>query len=333
MDKIAVICVTDHGDEISDKIKEKLCENYKVEVFKRETTKTMKIKNVVSQVFQKVDYIIFISSTGIAVRSIAEFINSKTSDPGVVVIDNKMQYAISLIGGHLGGANGLCQELYEKLGVTPIITTATDNLNITAPDIFAKDNNLIIEDMKKCKDIAASLVNGERVAFIWEHSEILPKGYLRYNPKESYKGVVVVTNKREPKVENAFCVLKLIQKNIVLGIGCRKDYSGELMIENTRELLKTLNIDERSVKSIATAWVKENESAIKELSDHLNCPMVVFQKDEIEKFHLKYQGSDFVMKTIGVRAVCQPCVELLGGRLITDKICIKGMTISIGQII
>ena len=335
MEKLAIICVTEHGYSIAKNIEENINGQYDVSIYKREIVKEKGIKLITEEVFKSFSNIIFISSTGIAVRSIAPFIQSKVNDPAILVIDNSSKYVISLLSGHLGGANELTLKVAEILKSQPIITTATDNMNIEAPDIISKKHDLMIDNMKICKNVAAALVQGGKVGFIDYNNEVeVPKGYEKYKEHNEYEALVVITNENNIKTYgniDSNNILKLVRRNIVLGIGCRKNYDSDTMEQKVMEKLKELNIDKRSVKSIGTAWVKSEENAIINLSRKLQCPMKVFSKEDIEKIDYKYNGSDFVYKTIGVRAVCEPCVELLNGELLTDKLSMDGMTLCIGR--
>ncbi|ENJ9655132.1 cobalt-precorrin 5A hydrolase [Clostridium sporogenes] len=414
--KISIINVTKMGNDIAYKIKEHMdadlyskyvtkeliaeasleykhshCKDNKLNLlndkhyFKKED---FNFKEIVKKSFGAYDAIIFISSTGIAVRAIASFIQSKDKDPAVIVIDSVGRYVISLLSGHLGGANELTEKIAKTIGAEPIITTATDNLNIKAPDIVAKENNLVIEDLKKAKEIAALLVNGQKVAFIDEDGLIdFPKGYV--HNIEDARGIVFVTNKlyvdktflneneqfisenesaykkenlnsketviskyaeeninpinksvqltikhedlEKQSLDNK-CILKLIRKNIVLGIGCRKNYDDITMKENVIKVLKEENIDLRSINSIVSVEIKKDENAIKELSKFLGCPFITYSIEEIKKIEHKFKGSDFVRKTIGVGSVCEPSIELKGGKIIKEKQKLTGMTLAIGEL-
>ncbi|APQ77795.1 cobalt-precorrin 5A hydrolase [Clostridium botulinum] len=363
--KISIINVTRMGNDIAYKIKEHMdadlyskyvtkeliaeasleykhshCKDNNLNLlndkhyFKKED---FNFKEIVKKSFQDYDAIIFISSTGIAVRAIAPFIQSKDKDPAVIVIDSTGRYVISLLSGHLGGANELTEKIAKTIGAEPIITTATDNLNIKAPDIIAKENNLVIEDLKKAKDIAALLVNGQKVAFIDEDRLVnFPKGYT-YDIEDA-KGLVFVTNKlhidEDLKNEklNKKCILKLIRKNIVLGIGCRKNYDEITMKENVIKVLKEENIDLKSINSIVSVEIKKDENAIKELSKFLGCPFITYSIEEIKKVEHKFKGSDFVRKTIGVGSVCEPSIGLKGAKIIKEKQKLNGMTLAIGKL-
>ena len=98
-------------------------------------------------------------------RAIAPFLEGKTKDPAVLTVDELGHFVISLVSGHLGGANELCRRAAEKLGAVPVITTATDLNRQFAVDVFAKKNGLQIHSMEAAKMISASLLEGDRVAF------------------------------------------------------------------------------------------------------------------------------------------------------------------------
>lgn len=327
---IGVISVTNQGDEICKKLKE----FFNVTLFSKKTIPDFNLGNITKELMENYEAVIFISSTGIAVRGIAPYLKSKTTDPAVLVIDSTGSFVISLISGHLGGANELTLKVAKCLSAMPVITTATDILGITAPDCIARDNNLVIDDLKKAKIISSMLVAGKKISFIDEKKEIsLPKGYL--GSMENTEGLVYVTNKENfQKVEqfNNLETLKLIRKNIVLGIGCKKDFPVNKMRESVLSLLKQNNLDIKAIKVVATVEVKSHEVAILELNKFLKSQLNIWSLEEIKEVQNKYVGSNFVEKSIGVRAVCEPCTELSGAKLLTGKIACDGMTICIGEI-
>lgn len=325
--ELSCISVTESGDKIAHK----LAQNIHLDLFYRKDVTEIGLKNIMKKVYEKNPKgIIFISSTGIAVRAIAPYIKSKDKDFAVVVVDSSAKFCISLLSGHLGGANELTFKVSNILNAEPIITTATDNLNIIAPDIIAKQNNLVIDSLKICKTIASLLVDNKKIAIIDDENKIkITKGYTK-NLYES-EGVVLVTNKKTTKEFSKKPVLKLIRKNIIIGIGCRKNYDSKKMFSIISEKLCDLNLDYRAVKKIATVEIKQNEKAIIDLSQKLNAELCIFKISEIKNVQDKYEGSDFVEKTIGVRCVCEPCAELAGAKkFLTHKLKIEGMTCAIG---
>lgn len=324
--KTLVISATSSSDIIADKIKEAMDFTY----LTKEQVKERGIYSITEKAFKEMEALIFISSTGIAVRAISKFLKDKTKDPAVVVIDSSGRYVISLLSGHLGGANQLTLKLAKLLNAMPIITTATDNLNIDAPDMVAKENNLGIDSMVQAKKIASLLIEGKKVGFIDEENKIIcPKGYS--NDLNDLSGLVYVTNKKDLILEyRNITLLKLVRKNVVLGIGCRKNYAKEEMLRTIKAELKKQNIDERAVELIATVALKEKEEAIIEAVKYFHCSFNVFSIEEIQGIEEDFQGSDFVKKAIGVKSVCEPVVALAGANIIVKKQKLNGMTLCIG---
>ncbi len=321
---LAVISVTELGDEIGKKINNE----FGGKAYYKSKINNFNLDKVVNEAFKEGDSIIFISSTGIAVRAISSYLKSKDVDPAVVVVDVCNKFTISLVSGHLGGANELTLKVSKLLNNTPVITTATDNLNKKAPDIIAKENNLIIESLDKAKDIAARLVNGKSVYFKDDlNKNKCPKGYIKSD--EIKENMLWITDRLNSHKD----VLRLIRKDIVLGIGCRKDTSSEKMLRFIEKTLNDNEIDIRSVKTVSSINIKSEEKAILDLKDKLNVDLKFFTKEEIRKVHNKYEGSDFVEKNVGVRAVSEPVVELLGAEIIIDKIKFEGITLTIGRVI
>ena len=314
-----------------------------IDIYSKYNIKNFNIGTISRHCMESYKAIIFISSTGIAVRSISPYIKSKDIDPAVIVIDCTGKFVISLLSGHLGGANELTLKLANIIDANPVITTASDNLGFTSPDMIAKENGLFIDNLKQCKAISALLVEGKNVGIIDEEGKIsCQAGYMKtsLNNIKNLKGLIYITNKDDisnlidigaNEKTSELIISKLVRKNIIVGIGCRKNYNSKKMLNNTYEELKKLNIDNRAVKTVSTIEVKKDEEAIIMLSKALNSELKIWRCDQVKIVAENYLGSDFVEKTIGVRAVSEPCVELSGGILLTGKIVIEGMTLCIGK--
>src|SRR6185369_14997252 len=67
------------------------------------------LKELVVTLWNEYDGLACIMATGIVVRMIAPLLESKEKDPAVVVMDDAGRFAISLVSGHLGGANELAE--------------------------------------------------------------------------------------------------------------------------------------------------------------------------------------------------------------------------------
>jgi cobalt-precorrin 5A hydrolase len=325
--KLGIISVTKNGDKLAEKIRS----GFEAEIYFSSQIKDLGLAVAAARLFKTCRGIVFIASTGIAVRAIAPFISDKTSDPAVVVVDSTGRFAISLLSGHIGGANELTERIAEFIGAVPVITTATDNLGIKAPDSFAVENGLIIESMDKAKLISTMLVNEKKVAFISECFKT-PQGYVE--KVDEAEAAVLVTDSDDIYIKKlqGKPVLRLIKKDIVIGIGCRKGFSPSVMLNCVYEKLKEFHIDSRAVKIVASAEIKREEEAVVNTARELSAELKVFSMNDIKKIQEKFEGSSFVEKAVGVRAVCEPCVELCGAQILSGKIKCDGMTICIGKI-
>lgn len=320
---IYILSVSSLGDILG----EKLSKNFSSVYFSKDKIKAVGLNEVTKEAMEKAKGIIFISSTGIAVRAIATYLKGKTIDPGVVVVDAKGEYAISLLSGHLGGGNELAIKVSEILKAMPIITTATDSLGVKAPDMIAKENNLLISDIKKAKDISAFLIEGKKVVFEDEDKIIdIPKGYIECTEGSENLPKVKVTNKISGSE-----ALVLVRKNVILGIGCRKDVPKEKMLDFIRESLKEYGYREDSILKISTIDLKSKEEAILNISQVFSLPLEIHSRDEVRKIEHLFKCSDFVRKSIGVGAVAEPCVYLSGGEIVVERISKEGMTLCIGE--
>ena len=149
MQKLAKKLENISGAEIITKVK---CEALP-EVSMRET-----VKACVDAYFGQVDAIVFVTASGIAVRSVAEHLAHKSEDPAIVCMDECGKHVISLVSGHAGGANALTQMLADVMWATPVITTATDVEGRFSIDDYAREHNLVVTDWAKAKAISAEVL-------------------------------------------------------------------------------------------------------------------------------------------------------------------------------
>ena len=138
---------------------------------------------------------IFIMATGIVVRKISKFIDSKTSDPAVIVCDQKGNYAVSLLSGHIGGANRLAKVAAEALGGQAVITTATDVQNLMAFDEMAAIEGWKVENPEMIKTLNSMLLEGKRIGLM------VPEGIYRKH-YASKTNIILISN--SGKLKNGF---------------------------------------------------------------------------------------------------------------------------------
>ena len=141
------------------------------------------VGRVIREQFMNCDRILFICAVAIAVRTLAPYIKSKVTDPAVLVADEQGRFLISLLSGHLGGANEWCSQLSCIIGTLPVITTATDARGVFAVDMFAKENNMRILNPVMIQDISGRVLNGEPVGIAGDkaYKKLLEKTVKKWN--------------------------------------------------------------------------------------------------------------------------------------------------------
>ena len=157
--KIAIASFTRNGCAWNQKLcaalKKHSCEGYALEKYGKEAgipAIAPSLPAWTERMFQKMDAILFIGACGIAVRSIAPYVKSKKTDPAVLCMDEQGKFVISLLSGHIGGANELTEEVAAVTGAVPVITTATDVNHKFAVDVFAVKNHCEICEMELAKE-------------------------------------------------------------------------------------------------------------------------------------------------------------------------------------
>lgn len=259
--------------------------------------------------FAQSDAIIFIGACGIAVRSIAPFVSSKKTDPAVVVIDEQGKFAISLLSGHIGGANELTEEISNLLHATPVITTATDINNKFAVDVFAKTNGCYISDMTMAKEISAALVNGNSVGFASDFPWVgeIPKELQLLDEEDETKEKpemgIYVTNSylKHPFVHTLY----LVPKIITLGVGCKKDTPADTVEKVVRKACDELLIPSVSMELVASIDLKKEEQGILEYCKERNLPFETYSAKQLKEVEGSFAESKFVEETTGVDNVCE----------------------------
>lgn len=345
-DKWAIITVTNKGVEKAVEISKKCEKSIKFDIFTIEKYQTKGIKRaykdfkeLVKDIYYLYDTILFIMASGIVVRMIAPYIQSKLVDPAILVMDDNGNNIISLLSGHIGGANMKSKILADLIHAKPIITTSSDVNNKIAVDTFAMDNDLLIENFTNAKDVTALILNEEDIILINEDNIPLEESRLSSNVTidnikniHKYKGVIFITRSRSVNIEMP-CV-QLIPKNIIIGIGCRRGMPAYRIIDFIDNVLKELDIRNESIKIISTVDVKEDEKGILETVEHYETNIEIISRQNIIIHEDKFNKSNFVKETIGVANVCEPCgfISSKGGKCILGKKILNGITLSVWEL-
>lgn len=307
--------------------------------------------------FGRYDSLICIMATGIVVRILAPLIVHKTSDPAVVVLDQKGKYAISLLSGHLGGANDLAREMAAISGGEAVITTATDVAGELSFDTFAKKHDMAIENIGQLKHISSALLSGKKVNVFTDKNaaELYPelakeqkRGMIAILPlSEFFKTYAIESNipavviderlfVSNSTVPQAAPVLYLRPRTICAGIGCKRNMEQKPIEEALLQTLKEEGIHPLSLKCIATIPLKSDEPGIIGTAANLNVPLQIIPTEEIENLDISQLGiqtSEFVASQTGVLSVSTACSYLASskGTILRDKAKYKGITIALSK--
>lgn len=314
INRVSVVSFTPDGCERGKRI----CEIFDcMNIECQHSHKPESLKAWTEEAFKNSDAIIFVCAMGIAVRSIAPYIVKKTTDPAVIVMDDMGRNIISVLSGHIGGANNLTNILASRLGANPVITTSSDVHGRIAIDSWAVKNNLVITDMAGAKAVAAEIVAGRPVGFYCD-GEIqgkVPEELILISPKEALdscnnkiKWCLIVSDRlithNSQELQN-YNILQLIPRCNVLGMGCKKDKAYEDIRAAIDEQLERAHIDSRSIFAMASIDVKKNEEGLLKAADYLKVPISFYTANELENVAGSFPVSDFVQDTVGVDNVCE----------------------------
>lgn len=298
------------------------------------------LKGLVENLFKTVDAILFIMATGIVVRTIAPFIKHKTIDPAILVMDEKGEFVISLLSGHIGKANDLTVEIAAHLRALPVITTATDVNEKPAVDTLAEKLGCSIEDLSLAKEVTVHILENRNVG-IYSECEIkldLVPPLIRLESLEEreliQKGIesIIVISYEKPQITNIPCCW-LIPKDLVVGIGCKRGKTKDELMKVLIKVLSLNNLNLKRLSKIVSVDIKQDEVGLLELTRGLKIPFECIPQNAIVKVEAQFDGSDFVKKTLGIKAVSEPCGYIASGRgvCLVPVQKLDGITISVWQ--
>lgn len=289
------------------------------------------VRLLLPSLFQTYKGIIFLISLGAIVRMIAPLIKDKKTDPAVVVIDESGEYVISVLSGHLGGANELTQEVAEILRARPVITTASDVQKTISVDLFGRHLGWEWETGEKLTSVSASVVNEEHVAIIqesgernwWNYGFPLPKAIKLYPTindalLKKPEAALVITHRILQKREQAILENGILYrpKVIVLGIGCNRGTEMDEIEQLIEQTLAELQFSIKSIKAICSIDLKANEKGLLAITEKYNWEFVCYSAEQLNRVPIE-KPSETVFKYTGAYGVSEPAARLYSG---TEKL-------------
>ena len=268
--------------------------------------------------------LVFIGAAGIAVRAVAPYLHGKASDPAVVAVDECGYFAVSLLSGHLGGANALTREIARICGAEAVITTATDRNGVFAFDDWARVQGLSVADPGRIKAVSAKLLAGKRIrvrsAFPIDGAP--PAGVELPDDGEADVWVDV----------RAHDALTLVPKALVLGVGCRRGTARETLDARLNALCTETGILPQAVCAAASIDLKRRDRGLAAFCATHGWSLHFYTASELASLRGEFTASAFVARMTGVDNVCErAAVKCAQGELIVKKHAGDGVTFALAR--
>ena len=318
--KIGILAITEGATKLAQKLSQQLPDATVINDKK-------KFSASLTEAWSKYDALICIMATGIVVRSLPPLIKDKKTDPCVLVMDEKGRFVISLLSGHLGGANELSKQVAKITSGLAVITTASDVLGHTALDIWARDHDLRVADKKLFTTAMASLVNNRTVK-VFSDVELpsWPADFSMVDDPASADLIIsfrAQVNDKRPH---------LYPRNLVAGMGCNRGTEASAFAEALADLCQEHNLNQASFRNLASIDLKNDEKGLLEFAKQNRYPIDFYNKEQLN--HVPdIVASAAVFKATGAQGVAEPAAILSSGngQLIIGKQKWQDVTIAVAQ--
>lgn len=314
--KLAIIIASDSGAKTAGLIRKELKDEVSVfSVAEREGCNLIdSIKDFTAEHFGDYDAFVFIGAMGICVRSIAPCVVSKYADPAVVNIDATGHFVVSVLSGHVGGANMLTRRLARILGAEAVITTQSDNSGLWALDTLGKEYHWKVDYRLTMNELISLFVNRHPTALLLdirdkgtdflesscpEHVDI----YYHFEdiPSDRYELIIAVT----PYLyESVVPVLYYHPQVLHLGVGCRKECRPDGVWAYLCEELKRKGISPLAIGRVVTIELKKNEPLVADLAKNWEVQTVVYNAENLKDIKVP-NPSEKVFEVTGVYGVAE----------------------------
>lgn len=329
--RLAVFAFSRRGCETARRVLEAVgeagqCRAYTMEKYAEEGFSPIvpPLSRFTGPVFAWADAMVFVGACGIAVRSIAPHVRDKRTDPAVLVVDERGQFVISLLSGHIGGANDLTGRLAAALGATPVITTATDVNQKFSVDAWAARHGFAIDSMPAAKAVSAAILEGP-VPLVSDLpiAGPLPSGVEA--GRSGPVGICISWEKKSPFDET----LLLVPPVLHLGIGCRRGTPARNIREAVEAALTGHSIHPKAVKCAASIDLKADEEGLLAFCGEMGWPISFYSAAELLAVEGRFTPSGFVQSVTGVDNVCERAALLGAETLLVKKTARNGVTVAV----
>lgn len=334
MEKVAILAITKNGVKIASSIKSSFpsWEIFAPSKFRDETSANWyeeATSTKVAELFSRYDGMVCLFSLGAVIRLVAPYLKDKKTDPAIIVIDDKANFVISALSGHLGGANEIAEDIARKLGATAVITTAADVNKTIAVDLLGKEFGWKIDGDAAVTRVSAFMVNEEKIGVYQDAGERnwwkgeLPKNVTLYDSYEKMlgsgsKGFLIISDRMigNEIAENAVVYRP---RSLVAGIGLHGDTTKEKILESLRFCLEKYNLSAKSVARLVSLKKPQDVMGLIDAAQVLGVPVEYFDRDELAKINIP-NPSDMVQAYEGTPSVSEAAaIKSSQGTLVVEK--------------
>ena len=334
MEKVSVLAITKNGINIGIKLKE-LFPNWEIFAPVKLSNENNSIiwyseptSNKIIELFKNSNALICLFSLGAVIRLIAPHLKDKKTDPAVIVIDDKTNFVISVLSGHIGGANELTQEISEKLNALPVITTAADVNKTIAVDLVGREFGWRIDDDTTVTKISAHMVNAEPIGVFQQTNDQkwykqLPKNVTIYDSleelkKSNSKAHLIISDEI---IDNELSQESVIYRpqSLVIGIGLHWDTTKDTIKEGIEHCLKKFNLSSKSIAKLVSIKKPENVQGLIDLGKEMQVPVEYVDREELAEI-ITPNPSTTVKAFEGTASVSEAAaIKVSKGELIVEK--------------
>lgn len=288
------------------------------------------LQMLMQQEFNRYDAWVFVGAAGICVRTIAPWIGDKHTDPAVVCVDSAGRWAIPVVSGHVGGANGLAERIARATGATAVVTTQSDNAGLWALDTLDSRFGWAVRTEGITMNEAISrYVGGARVALL-----IQTRGAGALWMERTAAEHVAVCYDRAAVPADAELVIALscndlhldkpllqyIPRALCLGVGCRRDCCPDGVADAIRRAVGEAGLAAEAVAVVATVEQKSGEPLVGALCSAFGAEKRLFTASELSTVAVP-NPSERAREAVGTPSVAEAAAILAakGGELVVPK--------------
>ncbi len=334
MEKVSVLAITKNGINIGEKLKE-LFPNWDIFVPSKLSNENKSItwyseptSDKIIELFKNSNALICLFSLGAVIRLIAPYLKDKKTDPAVIVIDDKTNFVISVLSGHIGGANELTQEISEKLTALPVITTAADVNKTIAVDLVGREFGWKIDDETTVTKISAHMVNAEPIGVFQQTGnkkwyKKLPKNVIIYNSleelkKSNSKAHLIIS---DTIIDNGLAQESVIYRpqSLVIGIGLHWDTTKDTIKDGIEHCLEKFNLSSKCIAKLVSIKKPEDVQGLIDLGKEMQIPVEYVNREELAEI-ITPNPSSTVKAFEGTASVSEAAaIKVSNGELIVEK--------------